>query len=54
MNHKFSYTIDLTLDATNKKTALNKLLRMIKRESKYDIQFSKITIHQKPKVIKIN
>lgn len=54
MEHKFSYTIDLELTATNKKTALNKLLRMIKRESKKDINFYKVTIHQKPKVIKIN
>lgn len=54
MDHKFSFTIDLELTATNRKTALNKLIRMVKRESKYGINSYKVTIHQKPKVIKLS
>ena len=53
LEHKFSYSIDIVLTATNKKTALNKLIRMIKRENKFGISCDKVTIHSKPKVIKI-
>lgn len=53
MIHKFNYSIDITIESSNKKTALNKLLRAIKRESKYGIISTKVTIHNKPKVIKI-